>query len=219
MNSEIFINHNLVIGGTRIRFFGGISEQKLTMEVIFRRFPLASGKILKNLDDQSLTRSKIASRGITNLLENEKIFWIRIIKKYKGNFKGFEESWQQVINKISIDLVKQLARAVQEYFKLYNCELAPHQIAIEKGNFELCEYVFRKCTNKNPAGKYGWTPLHSAATNGHLEVSRLIIENVEDKNPANNDGDTPLHMAACDGHLDICRLILQNVENKILPTI
>ena len=143
MNSEIFINHNLVIGGTRTRFFGGISEQKSTMEVIFRRFPLASGKILKNLDDQSLTRSKIASRGITNLLENEKIFWIRIIKKYKGNFKGFEESWQQVVDKIPVDLVKQLARAVQEYFKLYNTnEIAPLQIAIEKGNFELCQFVF-----------------------------------------------------------------------------
>ena len=69
--------------------------------------------ILKNLDDQSLTRSKEASKDIAIFLENEKFFWIRFIKKYNKNFEGFEESWNQVVKKIPVDVVKNLQQQLK----------------------------------------------------------------------------------------------------------
>ena len=88
------------------------SSLNQNLDIICKRFPRVSQRILKNLDDQSLKRSKEASRGIAKFLINEKFFWIRITSQHKGNFQGFEESWKQVISKTSINLVKKLATAV-----------------------------------------------------------------------------------------------------------
>ena len=102
------------------------------MEIFFKRFPLASKMILNNLDDQSLTRSKQANRGIANLLENERFFWIRILKKCNENFKGFEESWKQAINKTPVDAVKQLAIVVQEFSKFnHYLKIPPAYIVVK----------------------------------------------------------------------------------------
>ena len=56
-----------------------------------RRFPFAGKLILNNLENQSLARSKETNRGINKFLENERFYWIRILKKYSKNFKGFGE--------------------------------------------------------------------------------------------------------------------------------
>ena len=100
------------------------------MENLCIRFPVASEMVLKNLDDPSLKRGKLAGRGMAEFLENEKFYWIRIIKKYIAYFEGHEESWREVVNKTPLDIIKQLAIAVQQFFKnhLFK-ELAPLHIA------------------------------------------------------------------------------------------
>ena len=59
---------------------------------------------------------------------------------------------------------------------------------------------------KNPAGNYGYTPLHYAAQEGHFNVCKLITENVHVKNPSNDQGETPLSLATQSGHNEICKL-------------
>ena len=112
------------------------------MEEIFMRFPRVSQRILNNLDNQSLIRSKEVSRVIAEYVENEKFYWIRIIKKYAGNFEGFEESWKEVIRRTPLDIVKQLALTVEEFFKSYtDKKVAPLHIVAEKGTFQLFQYI------------------------------------------------------------------------------
>ena len=54
------------------------------MENLIKRFPVVGVKVLKNLGNQSLFQGMEASRGIAELVENERFFWIRIfIKKNK----------------------------------------------------------------------------------------------------------------------------------------
>ena len=84
------------------------------MDVIQRRFPNLAVNILNSLDDQSLLKYKESDRDNCEFISQERFYWIRILKKYSGNFKGFEESWNQVINKTSIDVVKQLAIGIQQ---------------------------------------------------------------------------------------------------------
>ena len=67
--------------------------------MISKRFPLVNQRIFQNLDGQSLIRIKEASRDISGFIENERFFWIRLIKKYSKKFEGFEESWNEVIHK------------------------------------------------------------------------------------------------------------------------
>ena len=65
-------------------------------------------KILNNLDTQNLVLCKVASKEMANFLKNNRFFWIRIIMLYKDYFEGQYESWNQVINKCPISIVKEL---------------------------------------------------------------------------------------------------------------
>ena len=90
-----------------------------------RRFPFVGKKILNNLENQSLARSKEINRGMKNFIENERFYWIRILMKYKRNFEEFEESWNHVIENAPISILQQLALAVQEYKVSSNVFLRP----------------------------------------------------------------------------------------------
>ena len=78
------------------------------MENFIKRFPVPGGMILNNLDDQSLARSKEANREMAEFIENERFYWIRIIKKYNNN-------WKQIINKTPIEALKELAIESERY--------------------------------------------------------------------------------------------------------
>ena len=124
------------------------------MEIIFERFPLIRQRVIKNLDNQSLTRSFEAKRGFAEFSNIDRFFWIRIIKKYVRNFEGVEDSWREILHRTKIDVIKQLALAVEEFFKC--CYLfrfvSPLQIAAEKGTLQLFQYVTSKVTDKSLLG-------------------------------------------------------------------
>ena len=184
------------------------------MENILKRFPHLGELTLNNLDNKSLINGKKASRDVSKFLENEKFFWIRILKRYHRNFVRFEESWREVIKKPSFEMVKQLAVTVQNFFQLYpvinyleSNQVAPIHIAAAQNNVDLYKFIYEKSKNKNPkatlqldcndyeieiakysqSNKYletSLTPIHIAAIKGNLEVFKLIFVNALDRNPA-----------------------------------
>ena len=46
-------------------------------------------------------------------MESEKSYWIGVVEKCLRKFRGHEEAWKEVIDKIPINIVKQLATAVE----------------------------------------------------------------------------------------------------------
>ena len=56
------------------------------MEEVCKIFPLIGEKIVKELDYQSLTKFKMASREVCEFLDNERVLWKQmILKNIKGN--------------------------------------------------------------------------------------------------------------------------------------
>ena len=110
------------------------------------RFRVVSELIIKNLDGKSLAKSKEASREISKFLENEKFFFLTIIKNYNSNFKGFEDSLNKVIHKTPVKIMKQLSIAVQIFFKKFPVikEMTPFFIAKDNNNIELCKFIIAK---------------------------------------------------------------------------
>ena len=139
------------------------------MEKILR-FSVIGKKILKNLDAKSLVQSKEASRGIDEFLENEKFYFISIIKNYNGYFEGFEKSWVEVIHRTPIQIIKQLAIAVQKYFKKDSNDnyVPPLAIAGDGDNIdiELCKYIISKTSSKIPTIK--------SCSSGNLDTKFII---------------------------------------------
>ena len=216
------------------------------MENVLKRFPHLGGLILDNLDNTSLITCKKARRDVSEFLEKEKLIGLRVLRKYHRNFNKFKELWKEVIDKISLAMLKQLAVAVQNFFRLYpiiqnleSNQIAPIHIAAEQSNVNLCEFIYEKTKNKNPVAilqldcnddkieiakqsmryiETDLTPLHIAAIKGNLEVFKLIFVNELYTNSANEKEKlTPLHIAAQNGHFEICEYILENVEDKNPP--
>ena len=87
------------------------------MEDLCRRFPLIDRNILDYVDNKSLQNLKTASRQTYKLLDQERFYWIRMIKRYNENFEKFHEMWKKVITKTSVEFTKQLAIAVHNFFE------------------------------------------------------------------------------------------------------
>ena len=167
----------------------------------------------------------------SNLLENERFFWIRIIQAYAGSI---QDSWKKVVDKAPIAIIKEFAVSIQKFLNLsfkYYVEVrgsesgyiykdsgriwSPLYIAAEIGHYELCKYIATKTADENrPNDDRKFTDLHIAVYYGKLETFRLIFENVANKNPRDHSGETPLHRALENGYLDICSLIISNVDDK-----
>ena len=86
------------------------------MEDLCERFPLLSKMVFENLDNQKLVIVKESSLEINNHLQNERFYWIRIIKKHVERFNGFVDAWKKVIHKTPVKTVRELAITVETCF-------------------------------------------------------------------------------------------------------
>ena len=182
------------------------------------------------LDNSSLVRCKEANRELNQFINNEKEIWLRIIRLYKGNIIGFEDSWKKTIEKDSVDNIKQLSVATQYFFKCdtrFLNQWHPLFIAVAEGSLELCKYVMEKTGENNPSiVKHidliksikiatGYTALHFVAEYGNLDVAKLIIDGLEDKNPIDSEKNTSLHYAARQDNIAVYKLFMNNTEDKM----
>ena len=156
------------------------------MEDLFKRAPMVNRLILKNLDNRSIINLKESSKGINQVLEDERVYWIRIMTKYIGNFIEFQKSGRAVISKTPVAIMKELALAIDKFFmvgrKRIKKQWHPLFIAAQQGSLELCKFIVEKTGEFIPKRmEDGITPLDLAAQGGHLKIYRFLVENIEDK--------------------------------------
>ena len=186
------------------------------MEDLCQRFPMICRIITNNLDTQSLINFKVSNRNISKSLDEERFYWIRIIKKYDQNFAIYSEQWKTVIEKTPVKTVKKLADAVQGFFKAKPSRIKknwrPLHIAAKMGFLSLCKHIVEK-TNNSSSGN----SLMMAADGGSTEVVQFLLENTRKVNSQDYKdlykGWTPLHYAADKGHFDICQLLIKHGAN------
>ena len=75
--------------------------------------------IRKYNNDWRYIIKKTSIKNLKDLaIESEKLYWISIIDGFKQKSKGHEEAWNEVVDNFPINIVRQLAVAVGQYFKL-----------------------------------------------------------------------------------------------------
>ena len=84
-----------------------------TLEEVFERFPKLRTEIAENLDNESIIRLKTVSRQMNQVLEEDRSFWLRKIKKlYRTNRitkkHQFYDSWKKVVRKTPVDILKEI---------------------------------------------------------------------------------------------------------------
>ena len=193
---------------------GPIQKKIPMLEIFFERFPVLLEKILSNLDDKNLVNINVVSRKICSLVQKERLFWIRNIKKLISaehalgiwncgctcfpksvNYK-ISEKWQQVINKTPVQFVKELAIAVTKVHESY-----------------------KNCTdyNDNLVNMNELSPLHMIAlhNDSNLDLFRFILEKIGNEHTQEKNGWSPLHIAVMYDNLELTKLIIKSNGNNI----
>ena len=155
-----------------------VSVQNLIMEQLALRFPHLASNIFEQLDNQSLVNCKETSQKLDNFFGNEKLFWLRIIYKYRGNFVLFKTAWKKTLKKSPIIHVKELALATHKFFIKFARSIC------------TCNRQVASIITKQ------WHPLHIAAEQDLLELFKYITEKTNDNNPKGFEGLTALHLSA-----------------------
>ena len=198
---------------------------------IFKRFPHFSESIFNNLDNQSLINCKEASRELSEFLESERFFWIRMLRNYSKHYHTFQDSWKMAINKTSVEIVKHLALATKAFFKspdTLNYEIKPNgfpeasgtkpkqstpiHVAADFGNLELIEHVLEKIRKIIPSGSVMIIPPGNLMSAG---IRHILFSYSPDKisvrpynGPVGDKKSITLHSAARKGHFAVCGLMI-----------
>ena len=158
------------------------------IEELCKRFPLLSKMVFEDLDDECLARVQESSKEINSHLQNQRFYWIRILKKHNRYFEEFADPWKKVIEKTPVEIVKELAMTVKDHFNDTkfnkragdNNQLHPLHIAAGQGHLQLCKHIVEKPGVFNPKQAVNYTALHFAAAKGHIKVYKFILNNVDD---------------------------------------
>ena len=206
------------------------------MENLVQRFPHLAKRIFDQLDDRRLNRCKEISGEVLEFLDNERFFWIRIIRKYKRKIKDFPKLWKQVFDKTPVEKVKQIAIAISKFhndnhlyshhFSSVGCHKQWSLIAISAHHDDLAliQFIVRKIKLKNIKHTERTNALFLAAYKGYTEIYDFLTSKFREKNPGktsllNREGSTPLHWAANNGHFGLCKLIIEGTAKKNPGTI
>ena len=196
------------------------------MEQLCGIFPVVSGIILNNLDDQSLTNLKVVSKDLNYLLDKEKCIPLRKIKNNIRDVDYCSESWNKAIKRTHIDNVKILATAVEEFFRASDFSvifdvLSPLEIAAHHGCLIFFKNIAQKIekTSILPYTLGGQHLLFIACKQGNLEIVKYLLSdckfNVEYKNKLKNNTEqiehlvSPVWCAAVSGKLEVLKYLIK----------
>ena len=117
------------------------------MENIFQRFPHIGEAILSHLDNENLVSCNGINQDWQDFIGQQKLSWIRMIKKYVGSSHNLPDSWLKFLPKTPINIVKAIALDVKEFYtaeqnKLYPHDGSPFHITAACGNLKVCKYIY-----------------------------------------------------------------------------
>jgi ankyrin repeat protein len=126
------------------------------------QFPVLGKLVLNNLDEQSLSNCKEASRVVSQFLINERFFWIRMIQKHYKNLSTY------VYHKADIHQLENKNPGNKDGKTALH--ITPLHLASEKGHLETCQFIMDTLENNNQGNIMGQTPLHEAIWQ-HISLS------------------------------------------------
>ena len=161
------------------------------MEEVLVRFPHIGDQVFKQLDNEDLIKCRKISPSWNEFINNQKLPWIRMIKKYllelEFNKKILEE-WQKFVKSHNVATLQKIAIKVEHFFKDNPDEefpiLDPLSAATLSGNIEI---VGKLLENGADLDALNFDPLYYAAKQGDNATYELLKEQCEDWDPTYYD--------------------------------
>ena len=133
------------------------------MEDMFSKHPEICKKVLRLLDNQSLSKLREVNRSLQKVMDNEKIYQNRFNNVMKTHVKDL---FTDNLNHIEIRMLR--GRSFLHF-------------ATVAGQYELVKNILLRTEDKNPKDNLGKTPLHYAAEYERKEIFLLIFGKIGKK--------------------------------------
>ena len=157
------------------------------MEEVFLRFPHIGEQVLKQLDNEYLTKCRKISPSWNEFINNQKLPWIRMMKKYQCELefnKKILEEWQKFVKSYNVATLQNIAIKVECFFKDNPDEeypiLDPLSAATLSGNIEI---VGNLLENGADLAALNFDPLYYAAKQENKAAYELLKEKCEGWSP------------------------------------
>lgn len=178
-----------------------------------KKTPQICGKVFEFLDDKSLCQSKLVCKSWLNFIENEKIYWRRVV----GNSK----EWNIVIVKMASENVKSLGNHyINPGFRRKNFDKTCHPIycAISLDNLEIIQEVLDAFPTLLNPPILDSHPLNYAARKGKFQIFQAVKNSGGILHPRCDDagGWTPLHFAAEKNQIEFFKIYIEKISGEVL---
>ena len=157
------------------------------MEEVFLRFLHIGEQVFKQLDNENLTKCREISKSWEDFIDNQKLPWIRMMKKYQLELefnKKILEEWQKFVKSYNVVTLQKIAIKVERFFKDNPDEeypiLDPLSAATLSGNIEI---VGKLLENGADLEALNYDPLYYAAKQGDIVAYELLKKKCEDWSP------------------------------------
>ena len=137
------------------------------MEDMFSKHPEICKKVLRLLDNKSLSKLRQVNRSLQKIMDNEKIYQNRFNNVMKTYVKDL------FANHLNHNEIQTRIRMLRGRSFLHFATVA--------GQYESVKNIFLRTEDKNPKDNLGKTPLHYAAEYGHKEIFLLIFGKIGKK--------------------------------------
>ena len=185
-------------------------------------------KILWNLNYENMEACQFINKSCKQILVDP-LFWLRkFIQEGRLSTKN-KNDWTKVISqmkntyieeKIVIYLKWTLKNREEVNLPCYTNPIVQddfrNQIyqSARDNNLEIVKILAPLTDNPNAPDKFGWTPIHGAASQGLVEIVQILAPLVNNSNDPDEDGRTPIQQAKINGHT--AQIILKNCGCEIL---
>ena len=186
------------------------SNKDSTMEELCQRFPLITKNIMNHVNNETLVNFKEAGRNNDEFLRKERLYWIRIIRRYNCLFGELHEVWKKVVRKTPVEIIKELAVALHKFPKRVCRGLENEKLSADK---QISPLTFVQKMEKN------WHPLFISGACGSVNLCNRIIQKAGVTDPILDpqrrcENINPLVFAAIVGDVDVFEFLLEKVEDK-----
>ena len=122
-----------------------VQQTKPQLDDIFGRFPALGVAIFSQLPDQNLVECYQVSKTWDNFVKNQKLPWIRMIKKQINHISEHPETWSRVVRKTAVEIVREVAISLQKFatsFLITNSkfQLTPLHVVAGYGTLNIYKF-------------------------------------------------------------------------------
>ena len=157
------------------------------MEEVLVRFPHIGNQVFQQLDNEDLIKCRKISPSWNEFIGNQKLPWIRMIKKYLHELefnKKILEEWRKFVKSYNVATLQQIAIKVERFFQDNPDEeypiLDPLSAATLSGNIEI---VGKLLENGADLDALNFDPLYYAAKQQDIATYELLKEKCEGWSP------------------------------------